>query len=112
MAGSPVSQARALPSQYRLAIAHASRPHSEPMIRPAGRRPDVDAAVEPRDAGLVGGVVVGRPLQLDGLAGAVLELEDSAWTATCPSPPGKYGLPVIAASTSAAARLNVLWPET
>ena len=28
-----------------------------------------------------------------------------------PSPPGKYGLPVIAASTSAAARLNVLCPE-
>src|ERR1700728_640967 len=26
-------------------------------------------------------------------------------------PPGKYGLPVTLASTSAPARLNVLWPE-
>ena len=28
-----------------------------------------------------------------------------------PNPPGKYGLPVRLAITSAAARLNVLWPE-
>ena len=28
------------------------------------------------------------------------------------SPPGKYMLPVIEVKTSAAARLNVLWPDT
>ena len=73
----------------------------------------VDAAVEARDAGLVGGVVVARPLQPDvGSVGPISNLQEGVrGRANSPSPPGKYALPVKRVSTSAAARLNVLWPE-
>ena len=41
-----------------------------------------------------------------------LVVDTSASMALASQPPGKYGLPVRAAMTSAAARLKVLWPET
>ena len=73
--------------------------------------PHVDAAIEPRQSRLVCGVGIGGPLQHDVLVGPSSNAKDSAGTRHCPSPPGKYALPVIEASTSADARLKVLWPE-
>ena len=66
----------------------------------------IDAAVINRDAEISQWVTV---MSVDGPAS---KSSESAGIVHSPSPPGKYGLPVNPAKTSAAARLNVLWPDT
>src|SRR5439155_3036979 len=46
------------------------------------------------------------------LLGPASTRNEPALTVTVVRPPGKYSLPVMPVRTSAAARLNVLWPET
>ena len=72
----------------------------------------MDPAVQAGDAGLVGGVDVGRPLQRQVLGGPLFVEERFRPGPVLGEASGKYGLPVIAVSTSAPARLNALWPET
>ena len=91
---------------------------AEPALAPDATarevvRAHVDAAPQPRDAGLVGRVVVRRVLQADRLGGPLLGGRNSSAGATnSPMPPGKYALPVNSVMTSAAARLKVLCPDT
>ena len=74
---------------------------------------DVDAHEQARDAGLVGRVVVASPTGGSRPRSALPRASTRpSGVVHSDSPPGKYGPPVKAVSTSAAARLNVLWPET
>ena len=89
-------------------------PQIEPILRPAKSSsemwiPPTDA----RDAGLVGGVVVRRPLQgrRPRVGPRSTRERRRRRRVHSQSPPGKYGLPVNAVITSAAARLNVLCPR-
>ena len=71
----------------------------------------VDAAVAAGLAGLVGGVVVGAPLEVDGGAGAEVDLDGIGGDGVVVESAREVREPVRRVSASAAAREKVLWPE-
>ena len=74
---------------------------------------DMDPAVEPRYAGLIGRIGVGRPLQGDIRIGTRLKLQRiCAYRPFAQAAGEELMLPVKAAMTSAEARLKVLCPDT
>ena len=72
----------------------------------------VDAHEQSRDPGLVGGVEVRRPLDRRVLRRSLLVEQLALGDGEARrDPPGSTASPVKAVMTSAAARLNVLWPD-
>ncbi len=79
-----------VPSKYRWASSHAPVPAPDPTTRPRrSSAQHVNAAVQPGNARLVGGVGVGGPLQGDVLGGTRLELERIGRDGPLPQPAGE-----------------------